>query len=505
MADEEEVVVVAAAAVQEPEQGTDAGQGRAGKKAEDDGLDAADEQEVVSRVFQVMNKELIAQPLGEMFEGLGAHLHTLLEAKEELQEQLTPFFFGRGKQQFGFESSNARGLEFRTRDNPAPKPQERAPGDMEMQLEFSDTQEDMNGRKVAANRLSSYFSFGGMPTIDLISTVIRHMLQAAGAKGATGLHGQTFLKAMHKVFPDTHEFLDKVVFMDQTEMTVKTFDGVGGCGDALFCEISTYVNTRALKKSYHSVEHLLQHLKHYEFQMREGDWLAGRDDSQSAKDFEAEAATKPAMVSLRFENHGHNECFVRVFACLEQGKDHLLWVDPATQVPIVRDGRFAAVPFAMDEEQHFYAELNIKLRIYELGCASYKLPLIHMCLLKQARESAGKPETFKMQLLCFSPHNRLTLMALRPFINIDTMERLLMQSLDIDLGVHPKGSGSSSKTGNFELNFTVAIHPARAAVMKCMRFFMKAQLSRMDTLDFLADVLTPLGSDLVRFAKTADV
>mmetsp|Transcript_11076 Transcript_11076/g.35288 ORF Transcript_11076/g.35288 Transcript_11076/m.35288 type:complete len:108 (-) Transcript_11076:9-332(-) len=97
------------------------------------------------------------------------------------------------------------------------------------------------------------------------------------------------------------------------------------------------------------------------------------------------------------------------------------------------------------------------------------------------------------------PQGRMTQMLLKPFINIEQFRTLLVSKLEVSFTVEP--DMPTSRVGTFASRYSMALLRPRSVVVRCLTFFLRHQISKMDFFDLLRDIFGGLGSDLAAIQK----
>lgn len=485
-------------------------------------------EEFVERVLRVLTRTGIARALGGLYSGLGVSIGELVARKAAFRDVLLSFVFGNEKEQLlDVSVTNQAGLEMRGRPGPTSsskdataaaseseevsqaQAQNQEAGEFALHARFADTRFELDRKAVHAKELTGSLAIGGMPTVGSIVQVARGLIEAAARAGAPEMVGTDVLTALGRVFPSTKECLGKFMHADLAEMDVQYLGPAGGAQRAVLLDVTGVVDMRALKREYRSVEHALQKVKHFQFSLVSGEKLpAGvtptsvHESDEALAQVKAVAADEPMMLRMDVRSQRGHALTVRVVLCMQEGSDHLVYMDQAAEAPC-RDEAGALSPVLFDEAraQDFLVKLSIHVKLAELGCASFHLPLIFLHL----RNDVGA-ERFHVRLLHVGANNRLTRYALRPVINLDLFRSLLMRELAFIVEVVPPGPAAAGREeegerlGSLRADFRLAIVPPNAVVLKCVRFFVRHQISHMDMLDLERDLCLALGADFEAFA-----
>ncbi|GBG25669.1 Hypothetical Protein FCC1311_018882 [Hondaea fermentalgiana] len=509
-----------------------------GKQNPSNGLRTDDDDEVqamVDRVLMEIARVGIAAPVGTMFSGLGANVGTLADNKEELQEVLTPFFFGSGCQAFDMAVSAQGGLDV----SRGAKLSTLGAGDMYANVVFEeDTASIGRSKRVRAHKLEGAFRFGDFVDIRSIETVARAVIRQIGLPQAPSITSETFAACLRQGLPAVHAMLSRILFMEESDVHVAYVPPSAtvseGSSRAIRLEFTGVLSIKKLKHVYYSLDNIVQHLNRLNLAL-----LPAQAGSMSESEMEAYAAEAPAFVKVHLEHRSGNRCNISLVLCLLEGSNSLLFMDQVTLAPCKdASGKFRVVPFDMSQAQSFYLRLRIQARVAELGCATFNLPELVFKLANRVPAPGAIPEEiFELTLAYMSGHHRLASIALRPFINIDNFRAVLTQDLHIEIGWKPKAGEESSEAlskvpgdaenaseaqssttavsggeaeknrirlGTFDLNFRFKLVPPRSAVTHCLSFFIKTQIGRFDLLDFVRDLCTAIGADISALAQKLD-
>jgi len=459
-----------------------------------DKVDPCAPEGIVQRILMEIQRVGMAKPVGEMFAGLGSSVSMMVDGKEALQEALLPFFFGDGTQTFDLAVSKDQGMVI-GRDA---KLEHLGVGEMQAKTSFAEGTAKHKSKTIRAHHLNGNFQFGGFPSVTFIEHTARSVFIQAGSR--PDFTAPSLTKALGLGFPAVREMISKIMFMDETASDVSYIKATDPMKPrAVRFEFTGMINIRQLKVVYSSLENIVQHMARATYALVEAPGASV--DRTNDNDMEAYLQNAPMFVQLRVRHCSGQRYSLTLTACALEGSNELLWLDQETQTPIKDSkGEFCKVPFDITKRNTFMFRISLHVRLDELGCATFKLPELAFELSNLPRLKPGDSEQFDFKLVYMSGHHRMTLIAMRPFLNLEAFRKVLMRDLSIQINWKPyeqKPNELDQRLGIFDLNFKLRIVPPRSVVTKCVTFFMQTQISKFDVLDFLRDLCSAIGSDFL--------